>query len=70
MPRAKQRAKVIFEFVESTGKQKFHWRARSSNGRIICHGENMLHKSGPTKTVANLIEAILLGQYKVEEYAS
>jgi uncharacterized protein YegP (UPF0339 family) len=67
MPRAKQRAKVIFEFFTGRGKHKFHWRARSSNGQIIGHSEGMLHKASPKKTVANMIEAIKLGQYRVED---
>jgi len=67
MPRTKQRAKVIFEFFTGKGKHKFHWRAKSSNGQIITSSEGMVSKSSPRKTVNNIIEAIKLNQYKIED---
>lgn len=63
MGTGRQRAKVIFEFIKRDGK--FHWRARSSNGRVICTSSAMLHKQAPEKTVVNMVECIKLNQYKL-----
>jgi len=70
MPKAKQRAKVIFEFHRGKGRQKFYWKAVSCNGRVICHSENMGNKAAPVNTVKNMIESIHLHQYAIKDYTA
>jgi len=63
----KARKKYTFRFFKGRGVHKFRWQAVASNGRIVCSAEGFLQKSGPKKTVKNLIDAIKKGQYKIEE---
>jgi uncharacterized protein YegP (UPF0339 family) len=61
-------AKIRFEIVRnSKAKQQYHWRARSCNGRIICHAENFASRLGPIKTINSFISAIKKGQYRIDE---
>ncbi len=61
-------AKIRFEIVRNKkAKQQYHWRARSCNGRIICHSENFASILGPMKTIKSLISAIKKGQFRIDE---
>jgi len=71
MPRKKkiQKSKFKFQFLEKGKKvkQRYRWRIVACNGNIVVHSEAFLHRTGPQKTVKNLIKAIQLGNFKVEE---
>jgi len=72
MPKAKKRSKYKdkyrFEIVCNPKlKQKFHWRARSCNGQLVCHSEKMMRELSPIKTINSFISAIKKGQYRIEE---
>ena len=69
-PRIKK-AKFTVQFFEKSKRhhQRFRWRIVACNGNVVCHSESFLHRTGPRKTVANLIKAIQLGNFKVMEEA-
>jgi len=66
MGTGRQRYKIVFEFIKD-GK-KFRWRARSSNGRIICTSDPMIQKQAPRNTVENMVECIKLSQYRISSH--
>jgi uncharacterized protein YegP (UPF0339 family) len=67
--KTKARKKYTIRFFEGKGKHKFRWHVVAANGRIVCSSEGFLHKHGPKKTVFNLIDAVRLGQFTIEDYS-